>query len=112
MAVDTVAMAVVMVATAVDTDMVATARGLLMLRPSPATAMAEDTAAMAVDMAMEATVATDTARGLLMLRPSPATVMEATVMAVDTAAMAMVHTAVATMARGLLMPSLRLRPRL
>merc|ERR1712061_328270 len=43
-------------------------------------------------------VDTDTARGLLMLRLSPATVTA--------------DTAVATMARGLLMPSLRLRPRL
>merc|ERR1711902_298235 len=55
---------------------------------------------MAVDT--EATVATDTARGLLMLKPSPAMA----------GATAMVVMAVATMARGLLMPSLRLRPRL
>merc|ERR1712045_964613 len=65
MAVDTEATAVAMVAT--DTD---TARGLLMLRPSPATAM----------VAMDTT-----ARGLLMLRLSPDTAMAAT--AVDMAAM-------------------------
>merc|ERR1712241_1396810 len=49
----------------------------------------------------------DTARGLLRLRLSLDTAMVATVMAVD-----MADTAVATMARGLLMSSLRLRPRL
>merc|ERR1712012_819325 len=109
-----------MAATAVDTAMAATdmGRGLLMLRPNPATAMvatvATDTAV--VDMVvmavattavvMEAMVATDTAvattaRGLLMLSPrlmlllrlSPAmattaVVMEATDTAVATTAMA------------------------
>merc|ERR1712214_177407 len=69
--------------------------------------MAVDTEDMAVDT--EATVVTDTARGLLMLRPSPDTAMAATAME---GATAMVVMAVATMARGLLMPSLRLRPRL
>merc|ERR1719245_179991 len=83
-----------------------TARGLLMLRLSPDTAMA---AMGATDMA----VATDTtARGLLMpslrLRPrlSPAMAMAATAM-VDTVVV-MAAMAVATTARGLLMPSLRL----
>merc|ERR1712214_89529 len=66
--------------------------------------MAVDTEATAV-----ATVATDTARGLLMLKPSPATAMAAAAME---GATAMAVMAVATMARGLLMPSLRLRPRL
>merc|ERR1712115_72820 len=55
-----------------------------------------------------ATVATGTARGLLMLRLSPDTAMAAT--AVDTATDMAVATD--TTARGLLMPSLRLRPRL
>merc|ERR1712045_986838 len=65
--------------------------------------MAVDTEATAV-----ATVATGTARGLLMLRLSPDTAMAAT--AVDTATDMAVATD--TTARGLLMPSLRLRPRL
>merc|ERR1711992_160887 len=88
MAVDTEATAVATVATD-------TARGLLMLRPSPATAMAAtavDMAAMVVATDMVAT-ATGTARGLLMLRLSPDAAMAA-----------------ATTARGLLMPSLRLMP--
>merc|ERR1712117_895202 len=88
-------------ATGVDT----TARGLLMLKPSPATAMA----VMAV-----ATMA----RGLLMpslrLRPrlSPDTVIAVDTDTVATAAamVVMAAMAVATTARGLLMPSLRLRP--
>merc|ERR1711884_262509 len=109
----------------VATDMVATAtgtaRGLLMLRPSPATAMAAtavDMAAMVV--ATDMAVVTDTtARGLLMpslrlrLRLSPDTVMAVdTVDTVATAAamVVMAAMAVATTARGLLMPSLRLMP--
>merc|ERR1712038_581764 len=105
---DTVAMAVDTVATAVDTVAMAvatdTARGLLMLRLSPAMAAT----------AMEAMVATgeDTARGLLRLRLSPDTAMEDTVMAVDTDTVAtavdMAAMAVATTARGLLMLSPRL----
>merc|ERR1711884_741775 len=103
MAVDTEATAVATVATD-------TARGLLMLRPSPATAMA----ATAMAGATVAMVATDTtARGLLMLRLSPDTATAAT--AVDMAAMVVatdMAVATDTTARGLLMPSPRLRPRL
>merc|ERR1712107_77128 len=74
------------------------ARGLLM--PSPAMAA----------MAATVMVATGTARGLLMLKLSPdtATAVDMAATAVDMAAMAVM----ATTARGLLMPSLRLRPRL
>merc|ERR1712117_796274 len=116
------AMAVDTEATAVDTDTEATAvatvatdtaRGLLMLRPSPATAMVA-TAMVATATAVMAT----TARGLLMpsprLRPRLSLDTD-TVMAVDTDTVAMAAAAVvmaamdvATTARGLLMPSLRL----
>merc|ERR1712012_145579 len=94
-------------ATAVATVATDTARGLLMLRPRPATAMvATDTADMAVDMVATGVMA----RGLLMLRLSPdtATAVDMAATAVYMAAMAVM----ATTARGLLMPSLRLRPRL
>merc|ERR1712012_1280320 len=85
-----------------------TARGLLMLRPSPATAMvATDTADTAVDMVVMAVATTAMARGPLMpsLRPRPRL---SPVTAVDTAMVAMVATdmAVATTARG----RLRLSP--
>merc|ERR1712244_164145 len=84
-----------------------------LLPPMPAMAMAVDTEDMAVDteataVATVATGATGTARGLLMLRLSPDTDTMAA-MAVDMVVMA---ATVATTARGLLMPSLRLRPRL
>merc|ERR1719245_1486129 len=86
-----------------------TARGLLMLRLSPDTAMATT----AVDTATDMAVATDTtARGLLMpslrLRPRLSPAMAATDMVVTVVVMAAM--AVATTARGLLMPSLRLMP--
>merc|ERR1712088_498728 len=102
-----------MVAMAVDTDMVATARGLPMLRPSLDTAMAEDTEAMVVvtDMAVATTAM---ARGLLMLSPRLMLLLRlslamATVMAVDTDMEAMAATGVAVMdttARGRLRLSL------
>merc|ERR1712214_56991 len=116
----TTAMDTVMDTAMVAMDMVAatdtTARGLLMLRPSPLL-MPNLAMVMAMVVVMEAmamvdtvvdmvdTVAT-TARDLLMLRPSPAMVT----MAMDTVmdmAMAATDTAVAmdTTARGLLMLS-------
>merc|ERR1711973_299654 len=97
-----------------------TARGLLMLRPSPrpmlTSDMVDSTATFLVwamaAMAMGA-LATDTARGPLMLRPSPRPMLTsdmvgstATVLVWAMAAMAM--EALATTARGLLRPSLRL----
>merc|ERR1712154_202834 len=94
--------------TAVDTVATDMGRGLLMLRPNPATAMvatvATDTAV--VDMVVMA-VAT-TARGLLMLSPRLMLLLRlgpamATTAVVVTAATAMVATAGATAtARGLL----------
>merc|ERR1712012_1269724 len=77
-------------ATGVDTEATDMARGLLMLRLSPATVATAMAAMVATDMAVDTT-----ARGLLMpslrLRPR-------------------LSPAVATTARGLLMPSLRLMP--
>merc|ERR1712241_1084029 len=101
--------ATAMVATAgVDT----TARGLLMLRLSPDTAMAA-TAMEGATTTVVMAVAT-MARGLLMpsLRLSPDTVMAVDTDTVATAAamVVMAAMAVATTARGLLMPSLRLMP--
>merc|ERR1711962_827751 len=97
-----------------------TARGPLMLRPSPRPMLTSDMVdstvwvwAMAA-MAMGA-LATDTARGPLMLRPSPRPMLTsdmvdstATVLVWAMAAMAM--EALATTARGLLRPSLRPMP--
>merc|ERR1711973_155098 len=113
----------------VDTEAMATVRGLLMLRPTMAT---EATAATAMErgppmlrplllpsqrlmltMAMVATVATDTARGLLMPMLTTVAMDMAAMVATDTArgllmpmlTMAVTDMAAMDTARGLLMPT-------
>merc|ERR1712227_509867 len=97
--------------TAVDTVATDMARGLLMLRPSPATAMvatvATDTAV--VDMVVMAVATMAMARGLLMLSPRPMLLLRLSPAMATTAAVVMEATDmdVATTARGLLMLSPR-----
>merc|ERR1711931_150699 len=103
-----------MAATAMEALATDTARGQLMLRPSPrpmlTSDMVDSTAMVLVwamaAMAMEA-LATDTARGQLMLRPSPRPMLTSDM--VDSTATVLVWAMAAT-ARGPLRPSLRLMP--
>merc|ERR1712025_1440587 len=93
-----------MEATAMVVLVMATARGLLTLKPMPTTAMAAtdwDTGSAMEVMAM-AVLDMATARGLLTLKPMPTTAMADTDSAMEVMAMAVLAT---VMARGLLMPS-------
>merc|ERR1719402_2128622 len=121
--VDSTAMVLVwaMAATAMEALATDTARGPLMLRPSPrpmpTSDMVDSTATVLVwAMAAMAMVvlATDTARGLLMPRPMPTLDMVAFMATVLVWAMAMAVLATAVlataMARGQLMPSPRPMP--
>merc|ERR1711951_75732 len=95
----------------------ATARGLLMLRPSPRPMLTSDmvdSTATVLASAMAA-LATDTARGPLMLRPSPRLMLtsdmgDSTAMVLVWAMAAMAMEVLATTARGPLRPSLRPMP--